>query len=171
MGLHPPLHIRVVSFVSVPPLDKYGTRPSSRWIQTQGRSPHVSRKCQKYLRPCRHSSQQGHLRRPATNNKNNIYTPPCSNYRKGSFESPLTKVDKFTLLIYIYIYIYIFCYQNQKAKPTVCEYKISDIHEDYMGLVWNGLRLFCRFSQPTRQQTNRLMFCTWSKVRTEMINF
>ena len=44
---------------SVPPPDKYGTRPFLKWVRTQSRNPHASGKIPKYLRPRRHSPYGG----------------------------------------------------------------------------------------------------------------
>ena len=43
---------------SVPPPDKYGTRPFLKWVRTLGHSPHASGKIQKYLWPRRHPSKR-----------------------------------------------------------------------------------------------------------------
>ena len=47
-------YIEAIYLFSVPPPDKYGTRPFLKSVRTQGRSPHASCKIQKYLRPRRH---------------------------------------------------------------------------------------------------------------------
>ena len=44
---------------SIPPPDKYGTRPFLKWVRTQGWGPHASGKIQKCLRPRRHSPKEG----------------------------------------------------------------------------------------------------------------
>ena len=61
---------RYLFLLSIPSLDKYGTRPFFRWVWAQSRS-RCTRQSPKYLGPCRHSSKEGRLRRQAIN-----VTPP-----------------------------------------------------------------------------------------------
>ena len=78
---------------SVPPPDKYSTRPFLKWVRMLGRSPHASSKIQKYNRPHRHP-QKGAPQRPGNKQQTIGEVFPSQEDFHGAFQKLLERYNK-----------------------------------------------------------------------------